>query len=290
MPDATQFREQISALGPWFHNLRIGQEQTAPDHFLGDYPQVKWERIRSCLPENLAGKTVLDIGCNAGFYSLEMKRRGAARVLGIDSDEHYLRQARWAAEVNEIDVEFRRLSVYEVDLIEESFDLVIFMGVFYHLRYPLYALDKVVRTVRGQMVFQTMLRPFPDGVEAAPIAPEYSFAQRDVFREPEMPRMHFIERTYAGDPTNAWIPNQAAMEAMLRSAGLRIAAHPEQETWICEPVDVWRAGETRRDFELSGRVWLPDGFTPTDDSPTGSTPAAQPDAATSRNASGGGHG
>ena len=185
-----QIRETIEALAPWFHNLHLAGEQTAPDHFLGDYPASKWANIRTCLPATLEGKTVLDIGCNAGFYSLEMKRRGASRVLGLDSDEHYLRQARWAAEVSQLNVEFRKLNVYEIDRIEESFDLVIFMGVFYHLRYPLFALDKVVRKVRGRLLFQTMLRPFPEHVESAPIAPEYGFEERDVFHAPEMPRMH----------------------------------------------------------------------------------------------------
>lgn len=57
---------------------------------------------------------MLDVGCNAGFYSIEMKRRGAARVLGIDSDERYLARARLAAEIVGADVEFRRMSVYQL--------------------------------------------------------------------------------------------------------------------------------------------------------------------------------
>ena len=79
-------QRQIEDLGPWFHNLRLNGIQTAPHHFLGDYPQIKFESFRDAIPADLTGKTVLDIGCNAGFYSLEMKRRGAARVVGIDSD------------------------------------------------------------------------------------------------------------------------------------------------------------------------------------------------------------
>jgi ribosomal protein L11 methylase PrmA len=56
-------------------------------------------RFAHAVPEDLTGRTVLDIGCNAGFYAIEMKRRGAARVVGVDSDERYLDQARFAAEV-----------------------------------------------------------------------------------------------------------------------------------------------------------------------------------------------
>src|SRR6185437_17001962 len=106
--------ERIAALAPWFHNIRLRGIQTAPGHFLGDYPQVKYDRFADSLPSDLTGKTVLDIGCNAGFYSMEMKRRGADRVLGIDSDEHYLAQARFAAEVLGMEIEFRRMTVWDI--------------------------------------------------------------------------------------------------------------------------------------------------------------------------------
>src|SRR5947209_5356273 len=107
---AEEIRSRVEALGPWFHNLELGGVRTAPEHFLGDYPAVKWRRFANAISPNLAGQTVLDIGCNAGFYSIEMKRRGATRVLGIDCDEEYLDQARFAAEASGIDIEFRNLS------------------------------------------------------------------------------------------------------------------------------------------------------------------------------------
>src|SRR3954468_6849525 len=106
--------QRIAELGDWFHNMDLRGHQTAPNHFLGDYPQMKWRRFEAALPADLTGKTVLDIGCNAGFYSIEMKRRGAERVLAIDYDEAYLAQARFAARMLEADVEFRQMSVYEV--------------------------------------------------------------------------------------------------------------------------------------------------------------------------------
>src|SRR5436305_2564814 len=133
---------RIASLGPWFHNLNLGGTWTAPDHFLGDYPGAKFRRFAPHLPRDLAGKSVLDIGCNAGFYSIEMKRRGAGRVLGVDSDERYLAQARLATETLGFDdIEFAKLDVYDVAALGEKFDLVIFMGVLYHLRHPLLALD-----------------------------------------------------------------------------------------------------------------------------------------------------
>src|SRR5438105_1875926 len=135
-----QIERRVRELGQWFHNLDLNGVQTAPDHFLGDYPAVKWRRFAHAIPDDLTGKSVLDIGCNAGFYSLEMKRRGAERVVGVDFDEQYLAQARFAAEVAGVEIEFKKLSVYDVHRLGERFDVVIFMGVFYHLRHPLLAL------------------------------------------------------------------------------------------------------------------------------------------------------
>src|SRR3954467_12221509 len=127
--ERAQLTQKIRALGDWFHNIEIDGVQTAPSHFLGNYPRVKWDRFQNAIPLDLRGKTVLDIGCNAGFYSIEMKRRGADRVLGIDFDDSYLEQARFAAEVSELDIEFRKLSVYDIGALQEKFDVVIFMGV-----------------------------------------------------------------------------------------------------------------------------------------------------------------
>jgi tRNA (mo5U34)-methyltransferase len=72
-----QIRQRIRELGDWFHNLNLHGVQTAPNHFLGDYPETKWRNFANAIPADLRGKSVLDIGCNAGFYSIEMKRRGA---------------------------------------------------------------------------------------------------------------------------------------------------------------------------------------------------------------------
>src|SRR5436190_20421764 len=96
MYDHAQLEQRIRGLGTWFHNLNLGGIQTAPHHFLGNYPEIKWRTFADALPADLRGKTVLDIGCNAGFYSIEMKKRGADRVVAIDSDELYLEQAKFA--------------------------------------------------------------------------------------------------------------------------------------------------------------------------------------------------
>jgi tRNA (mo5U34)-methyltransferase len=226
-----EIHREVVRLGPWFHNLDLGGISTAPDHFLGDFPSVKWRTFCDAIARDLSGKSVLDIGCNAGFYSLEMKRRGAARVLGIDCDEAYLDQARFAATVTELDVEFRKLSVYDVGALGETFDIVLFLGVLYHLRHPLLALDLIHEHVaRDLLVFQTMQR---GSAEVGPVAENYDFWDIGPFDRPDYPKLHFIEHRYADDPTNWWVPNRACAEAMLRSAGFAIVSHPEIEVHIC---------------------------------------------------------
>jgi tRNA (mo5U34)-methyltransferase len=224
---------EVARLGPWFHNLHLpGGVQTAPDHPLGDFPAFKWAEVGAALPEDLDGCRALDIGCNAGFYTFELARRGA-QVLGIDHDEHYLRQARWAAEQLGLQskVELRQLGVYDLARVEEQFDLVLFMGVLYHLRYPLLALDVVAERVRGTLVLQTLTLP---GDEQVDPPADLSLDERERLLEPGWPAVAFVERSMAGDPTNWWLANASAVEAMVRSTGLRVVDRPGHEIWLCE--------------------------------------------------------
>jgi tRNA (mo5U34)-methyltransferase len=225
---------EIAALGPWFHNLHLPDgTETAPTHFLGDFPRYKWQALAPNLPSHLNGWTALDIGCNAGYYSFELAQRGA-RVTGIDVDPHYLEQARWAAKELGLEdiVEFREMQVYDLAGEEEKFDLVLFMGVFYHLRYPLLGLDIVARLTRRTLVFQTLTIP---GMEVYPDTWDHSIHEREALREPGWPRMAFIEHQFASDPTNWWVPNHAGVEALLRSSGMNVLSHLGHEIYLCRP-------------------------------------------------------
>jgi tRNA (mo5U34)-methyltransferase len=143
-----------------------------------------------------------------------------------------LEQARFAAEVSGYsDIEFRVLEVFDVALLRERFDLVIFMGVFYHLRHPLLALDLIHEHVADDLLlFQTMQR---GSEQVDEVQPDYDFFEQGHFESPGYPKMHFIEHEYSHDPTNWWAPNAAGSAAMLRSAGFEITAHPEPEVFMC---------------------------------------------------------
>jgi tRNA (mo5U34)-methyltransferase len=234
---------EIAELGPWFHNLHLPDgRQTAPDHPLGDYPAFKWREVEPHLPERLDGWTALDIGCNAGHHAFELAQRGA-RVTGLDPDERYLRQARWAARQFDLDgrVAFRRGDVYGLAGTEERWDLVLFMGVLYHLRHPLLALDVVARLARRLVVLQTLSLPGEARVTAPPDLP---LERRDALLAPGWPTMAFVEHKLADDATNWWVPNAACVEAMARSAGLVVEARPGRETWLCRPAAAYEPRAT----------------------------------------------
>jgi tRNA (mo5U34)-methyltransferase len=199
-----QIERSIKDLGPWFHEIAH---------------------------EDLRTKTVLDVGGGGALPAIELKRRGARRVVGIDSDSRSLEKVRLAAGACGADVELYRMSVYDVAELRARFDIVFFLGVLFRLRYPLLALDLLgAHAVQGRLVCQSMLR---GSGAAGELDDDYPNEERAIFDRPEYPKLHFVEGRYAGDPGSWWIPNRACAEAMLRSAGFEITAQPEVEVFVC---------------------------------------------------------
>ena len=255
-PDVKAIRARVRELRPWFHNLHLpGGVQTVPDHFLGDFPSYKWHETSKHIPDEMAGARALDIGCNAGFYSIELARRGAS-VTALDMNAHYLAQARWAAGLYGLDrqIEFRQMQVYELARTDEKWDIVLFLGTFYHLRHPLLALDIIRRVTVSTLIFQTMTIPEPEAEserQAAPVPDDLPFDERHRMSHPGWPRMAFIERRLAGDPTNWWAADFNCVEAMLRSSGFKQPKTIGVETWMTSPDPDWRPKEWIREEYLA---------------------------------------
>lgn len=227
-------KNKIQDLAPWFHNIHLPNgEQTAEDHFLGDFPAFKWNNIKKALPQSFEGYKVLDIGCNAGFYSIELAKLGA-KVVAVDIDEHYLKQAKWVAKEFDLEsqIEFRQMQVYDFAKVDEEYDLVWFMGVFYHLRYPLLAMDILSKLTKKHLLFQTFSLPYENNNNEFKIPDNVEFHKREVLNNTAWPKLAFIQNKLAGDPTNWWIANHQGILSILENCGFKVKSMPDEETYF----------------------------------------------------------
>ena len=204
-PAHEELRVVLTKLGPWFHNVpltrTIGTRPELPEH-----PANRWSAIDPFVPRDLTGKTVLDIGVNAGFFSLELKRRGAARVIGIDIIPFILAQTRFTSHWFELPIELLEWDVYDVDSLG-TFDVVVFLGVLYHLKHPLYALEKIEKACSGTFYFQSVVRGCLGDFEPEE---DYPISETAVFDRPEYPKLYFIEKSFNADASNWWMATRAA--------------------------------------------------------------------------------
>jgi tRNA (mo5U34)-methyltransferase len=207
-----EIRARIAAVPYWFHRIEVAPGIVTPGE--DDTPgKCKWLQ----LPETLAGKRVMDIGTYEGFFAFECERRGA-QVLAVDIIPPSPTSGfRIVHELLGSQVEFQQASIY--DLTPErfgQFDLILCLGVLYHLRHPLLGLERVHSICRGQLILETQIcdRYFidPSGkpIDLAKIAPGLT----------RVPMVQFYPGAELnGDPSNWWSPNLPALDGLLRSSG-----------------------------------------------------------------------
>jgi tRNA (mo5U34)-methyltransferase len=224
-------RETLRSMGPWLQNVEVAPGIWTNPSLPANHPQERWAAVRPFLG-NLSGKTVLDIGCNAGFFAMRAKELGASRVVGIDIDPAALRQARFLIERSGLEIELQQRSVYDIAELG-SFDVVFCLGVLYHLRHPLLALDTIVTICRERLFAQMVIRGSSE--EFVPAA-NYDLPVADIYDHPAFPRMFFIERSVNDDETNWWFATRSCLTAMLRSAGFTdITDTAVGDTVVCRP-------------------------------------------------------
>jgi tRNA (mo5U34)-methyltransferase len=162
--DRDHILAELDRLRPWLHQIDLGNGLfTKTESAIGeavDHPADTWQTIKRCLPDDLTGKTVLDAGCNAGFYSIEAKRRGAARVLGVDGQRLPIRQAVFVRRLLGLDIEYCRLNVYELTRRRiGQFDITLALGLLYHLKHPMLALENLYQVTRDLLIIETAIMP-----------------------------------------------------------------------------------------------------------------------------------
>ena len=154
-------------------------------------------------PENLTGKRVLDVGTWDGWFAMEMARRGAD-VVAVDRWENP--RFYEIRDLLGIQVDYRNLSVYDLDPADlGTFDIVLFMGVLYHLKHPLLAFERVASVAKDVVAVE-------------------SFVLTDKYRPglgvEEHPLMEFYERNELGGQVDNWVaPTVPCLMALCRTAG-----------------------------------------------------------------------
>jgi tRNA (mo5U34)-methyltransferase len=209
---------ELTRLEPWFHRIDLGGGlYTKTESVMGepvDHPFGPWQTIQKLLPGDLSGKTLLDVGCNAGFYAFEAKRRNAQRVLGVDGQRQHVRQGLFVRKVLGLDVEFRRLNVYELGPgTVGQFDITLALGLLYHLKHPILALENLYQVTKELLVIETAVMP----VKQTPKSFPYSFGAVRTTLHP----LAYVENPPAAKEQvfNWFLPGVDALTALLRNTG-----------------------------------------------------------------------
>jgi tRNA (mo5U34)-methyltransferase len=240
--EAEALRKKVEAIG-WYHTIDLGQGVVTPGRF-----NIHDRLPEYGFPERLDGRTVLDVGAFDGAFSFEAERRGAARVVASDSfvwydhpphPDHPLTTGKAGFELAR-QVLGSRVEDREIDVLDLSpqalggtFDLVLFLGVLYHMRDPMLALERVASVTGDHLILESHVDMLHVSTPAAAFYPGASLKQ---------------------DPTNWWGPNPAAIEGMLRDVGFRrtkvVSVTPSGLRRLKYGVDMVRLGRGRFREEL----------------------------------------
>jgi len=197
-----ELKSQVATV-KWHHSIDLGNGIVTPGQ---DNSAKKLARLQ--LPESFAGKSVLDIGAWDGFFSFEAERRGAKRVLATDSfvwrggcdwaDKRGFDLSKGAlgSKVEEKEIDVLDLSPEKVG----TFDVVFFLGVLYHMKHPLLALERVASVAKDFLVLETAV---------------------DMLRYKRPAMAFYVGDDVGRDVTNWCGPNPAAVIGMLKTVGFK---------------------------------------------------------------------
>lgn len=196
-------RHKVEAEHYWFHRIELW-----PGYYSPGWSDPAAEKLPDFgLPEDMTGLRVLDIGCAEGFFSFDAERRGAREVIGIDSFPDSVRRFNIVREARQANATAYLMNVYDLDPERlGTFDVVLFYGVFYHLKHPQLALERIRRVCVGDLRFQTVIYEEP-AVTGTP------WAKYNPYGTLSGP----CNANY--DPTNFWFFNAEACFAMLDAVG-----------------------------------------------------------------------
>lgn len=221
MTDRNAIAQLVAGHGRWWHEIEVAPGIITPGD---DSNRMKLPILDQLgLPATLSGQRVLDIGCSDGFFSFEMEKRGAD-VVAIDFVPETYSGFSTARTILGSGVEYRMDNVYNLNpAAYGSFDVVLFLGVLYHLRKPLAALDAIRSVMKNgaQLFIGTML------IDEYVLMPDNSVTSLDQLNPllRSIPLWQsFPADSLNGDFTNCFAPNMRALHVALEEAQFRIDA------------------------------------------------------------------
>ena len=233
-------RARIGAHPLWYHRIELVSGVFTPGSHDSQGALIRLDALG--LPYDLSGQRVLDVGCRDGFFSFELERRGAT-VVGVDYAEPTATGFSIASEILGSRVEYLTENVY--DLTPEKhgrFHLILFLGVLYHLRNPLLALDRL-RDV---------------AMDDSEIFVETQLTTEDELRSSDTPMFEFLPRDqHKGDATNMWAPNGAGLAAALEECQFDVIAEAQEggRGWLRARAVTDTELERFRRLDASRGVW-----------------------------------
>ena len=197
----------IAECESWYHQIVLCPDVVTPGVHQSDLGLSYLDDLG--LPLDCSGMSVLDIGCRDGFYAFEMERRGA-EVIGMDYIGPHLSGFLIAKKILDSRVRHLTKNVYGLDPeMQGHQDIVLFLGVLYHLRNPILALDRIRRVVKpgGLLFVETQLAATPQVHKSR--VPLWQFFPRSALRK---------------DGTNMWAPNLEGLVAVLEECQFQVLA------------------------------------------------------------------
>lgn len=202
---------RINSVRHWYHRIPIRPGIVTPG-----VHDASWTLRLLDLPDDATGLRVLDVGTRDGFFAFELERRGA-EVVAVDYVPAEQTGFRVAADLIGSRVEHRNANIYDLSAEKHgTFDIVLFLGLLYHLPDPIQALLLLRSLCRDRMAVESHVidngMVMEDGSFAAltAVAPVLS----------RIPIMQFYPgKALNNDPTNYWGPNLCCLEAMLGECG-----------------------------------------------------------------------
>lgn len=236
-----EIENKMKKVNFWWHQIDLGQGIITPGK---SDTQARLERIH--LPEDLSGKAVLDVGCWDGFFSFICEKRGAKKVLATD---HFIWHEPWAGmdgflTVREIlgsQVDYMDIDVFDITPENVGYwDIVLFLGVYYHLKNPCLALERLAKVTKSLLIVESMVI--------------------DTGLDEDVPIMRFYPSDEcSGDSTNWWGPNLECLKRTMLDAGFQRVEVKSYPNFYFEPKWKKLLRNVRNKFKAPNEKYLSSG-------------------------------